>query len=314
MNKIITLAFASMFLVACGGGGGGGGSSAGASNTTRFQETANTTPIDGSVIQYVRAKGIKDIGITAESSGKITFDNVISGLSTAVLDPAVVADVVSDDSETGGGIDVTFREYEKVLANNQTLAAEILTFNISSEHLSAGAWIENYSTNSTFGDVGIFVDGGEKTTKTVVLEATGAKTYTGIALGYYQDNVDVKDGVAWYSTAVTVTVNFGTATETGTITSVSITNPETYDPNFVVSPGARVDLQSAAITDGVGGFTTGNTTASSDLGSQYRGKWGSQFYYTDADNKPKYIAGTFGGAGINAASDYGTFIGVFLAD
>lgn len=309
MNKIITLAFASMFLVACGGGGGGGGSSAGASNTTRFQETANTTPIDGSVIQYVGAKDITDIGIVAESSGKITFNNVISGLSTAVLNPT---DNVSEVSESGGGITVTFREYEKALANNQTLAAEILTFNISSEHLSAGAWIENYSTNSTIGDVGIFVDGGEKTTQAVVLGATGSKTYTGIALGYYQDNIDVKDGVAWYSTAVTVEVDFGTATETGTITSVSITDPETDDPNIVVGSGSRVDLQSAAITDVLGGFTTGNTTASADDGSRYSGKWGSQFYYIEG-TQPKYIAGTFGGAGTNAASDYGTFIGVFLA-
>jgi hypothetical protein len=82
--------------------------------------------------------------------------------------------------------------------------------------------------------------------------------------------------------------------------------------------GLRIALQAADI-DGSkeGGFWTGDTlTTNTQNNAQYVGKWGGQFYGNgaNASDKPKFAAGTFGGAAVAGTDAIGTFVGSFIAE
>ncbi len=317
-NKVIKFAVItaiSAIMIGCGGGGGAAGGG-GYVNNSAYASAARVTPIEGSVIQFTGTKST-NTGISTTSAGVVTFTDVIKGMSSVVLNPSTSADVVSSRSEISNGISATGTEYSKIIQVNnasQELVAETITARDGAEHLMAGAWIENFTDNSTLGDIGMFVDGSNKFDTNTITVLTGIKTYTGVLVGFYHDNEFTdNEPLVFTSEDVIVTVNFGTNSEIGRITSISMTDFEPYDPNDVVVPGSRIDLQSANIGTGEGGFTTGNSTARASDGSRYTGKWGSQFYQTE-NTFPKYIGGTFGGAGTNIASDEGVFIGVFFAE
>lgn len=327
ISKITILTISGLLLVSCGGGGGGGGG-----NTAKsISDVAKTTPIEGSVIQYVRAKDIANIGINSAANGDITFENILNLQGTSSFTLKATDNIGLLSGNITSNQFATAREYQKALPNNETLGAAIITISKTSprEHLTAGVWIEDYSENSTIGDLGIFVDGGTKFNTNNMTALTGTKEYRGFAFGYYRDiryddfdegDGDIPDG--WYDRNASIRVDFGTINEIGTITlNIQIRN---LNITYISDAGVRTDINpnidstlKAKIGNEEGGFTTGNTIATDDFSGpgRYSGKWGSQFYYTEATGgKPKYIAGTLGGTGTNAASNYGTFIGAFFAE
>ncbi len=279
---------------------------------TPFSRVANAQPVAGSVIQYARTEDISNYGIDIAANGAVTFTNLIAAEDNFTLDAAN-----NTGTELDATITTTARVYtETILSNQNIVSARTISFTDtanSSEYITAGVWIEDYSANSTLGDVGIFVDGSQEFTN--IAQLTGTKTYSGIANGYYHDT-DFTDNapIIFASGSVTITVDFGTDSEAGMITDVAIINltaESPSDPNYAVRAGFEINGQAADIANEASGFTTGDTIATADDGSEYSGKWGSQFYSTDAGS-PKYIAGTFGATGTNSVSKYGTFIGTFI--
>ena len=174
------------------------------------------------------------------------------------------------------------------------------------DYLSFGLWA--YAPTSGTPNIGFYVDGGDPFTKENITNLTGSASYEGDALAIYNSGSDVYLALG----DVALKANFDTDKISGDITNIDF-----MDEDFRAAYGLKVALKATDIDSSKeGGFWTGDTlTTNTENDDQYVGKWGGQFYGNgNAFDKPKFAAGTFGGAAVADTDAIGSFVGSFIAE
>ena len=174
---------------------------------------------------------------------------------------------------------------------------------------------------------GVFVDGNDPFDQNRIEALTGAATYAGGAGVHYVDTNftgrhPVTGGAigkdAELEADVTLTAQFGSASENGTISgrihnfrnTLDETDKQLNPDLYLTTLPTQLTLGSAPIGSSHSGFFKGNTSMTFD-GSAFSGKWGGQFYGNDKPHgMPGSTAGTFGAA---TADGTKSLIGMFGA-
>lgn len=342
--RIALTFFFALTLAGCGGGGGSSGGSASSGNGVSLDalrtnlETpaartaggnfADATPRAGSVTQTSNTDnaGVTQDTIAADarySGGELvaTVSNTGSSGGTVALgndgnNPGTVVLLRENNLRSLSG-----RRYRGLFLGRPTssgIAFAVVTTDrltqSDTDYLVGGVWlfVPQGATSTRDLEIGTFADGPDANlTPTAYLTASSTATYRGDAYGLYLGRrADASEFGGGFDANIRLTANFGgTATISGSISDVYVSGigENTIEP----LPGnPSLFLQSATI-DGAsaGGFFTGNTRAAV-AGYTYSGKWGGQFYGSQADT----VGGTFGGSTSGNADGYEeSFIGVFGA-
>jgi len=332
----LTLLFA-LTLAGCGGGGGSssGGSGVSLNTLSTAVETstarsaarnfAAATPRAGSVTQTSSTNaGVTQDTIAADAhySGgtlEVTVSNTGSGGGTVALGndgnhPGTVVVLRENNLRS-----MSNRRYRGLVLGRSTSGgtafALVTTDRLTqadTDYLVGGVWlfVPPGATSTRDLEIGTFADGPDANlTPATYLAATSTATYRGDAYGLYLGSAGVGEYGGAFEGNIRLTANFGsTATVSGSISDVYVNGigENTIRP----LPGnPSLTLQSATISASAGGFFTGNTHASV-AGYTYSGKWGGQFYGSQANS----IGGTFGGSTSGNADGYEeSFVGVFGA-
>ncbi|MDD9855880.1 MAG: hypothetical protein OXU88_06860 [Gammaproteobacteria bacterium] len=343
-SAALTLFFA-LTLAGCGGGGGsssgsatsGGGGGNGVSLNTlsttvetstarsAARDFAGATPRAGSVTQTSNTNnaGVTQDTIAADarySGGElvVTVSNTGSGGAVAIgNDGNNPGSVVLARSNTVGQTGRTYRSrvLGRVTAGGIALA-QVFTNRLTqsdTDYLVGGVWlfVPQGATSTRDLEVGAFADGPDANlTPAAYLTAASTATYQGDAYGLYLGrSAGLGEYGGEFDANIRLTANFGgAATVSGSISDVYVR--DIGESLFVPLAGnPSLALQSATISASAGGFFTGNTHAAV-AGYTYSGKWGGQFYGSQADS----VGGTFGGSTSGNSDGYEeSFIGVFGA-
>ncbi len=184
------------------------------------------------------------------------------------------------------------------------------------DYLAGGVWLYVPESGDAY-QFGAFVDGGQPFLQSRIEGLTGTAKYAGDATGIYveKESSTAAAEIGYFDAEVTLTADFGTNAELGTIRGV-IDNfvEESTDEAIVGDP--EVTLRQADIGSADSGFFKGKTTATLS-GREFTGKWGGQFYGNGATATahPGSVAGTFGGAAPENADDgyEASFVGAYGA-
>ena len=176
---------------------------------------------------------------------------------------------------------------------------------IDADYLSLGYWVyvPNGKTDVTDWQYGAFVDGSDPFDDSILRGVTSSATYRGPAAGMVI-NADETEEAYWVA-AATLTADFGTSSQLGTIRG----SVQDFVIEDVPEDALSVTLESAPIGGSNNGFFTGNA------GFTYRGvtdsdagQWGGRFFGNgETDGKPGSVAGTFGVSDGNGESLLGFF-------
>lgn len=277
---VAALGFA-LAVFACGGGDDGTSSD---SDPLSLEDAivmaAENEPVQGSVTQG--SDGIN--GITQSS---VNWDNSASEVSrgnktaTSTETPTVISGIAIPSS-------INFSHYAS--SDPEVFMAQVVSGPDSS--MVGGIWAEKNDLDELIA-FGAFADGaGENNTPASAVPADG--TYSGDMVAFYNDNSI--SYTSYSKGTVTLTVSSGSVS--GTITSISASDPETGDFK-AVPDNITVTLSSASKA----AFFSGNSSAPGENSDTASGKWGGEFYGTSGE----YIGGTVG-------MTYGdiTVIGAFL--
>jgi len=337
----LTFLFA-LTLAGCGGGGGssggGGGASSGGVSLNTLRTTVDTatarsaardfagaTPRSGSVTQTSNTNnaGVTQDTIAADarySGGElvVTVSNTGSGGSVALgNDGNSPGSVVLARGNTVGQTGRTYRSRVLGRATAGGIAlAQVFTNRLTqsdTDYLVGGVWlfVPQGATSTRDLEVGAFADGPDANlTPAAYLSSASTATYRGDAYGLYLGrSADVGEYGGEFDANIRLTATFGGApTISGSVSDVYVR--DIGDTSFEALVGnPSLTLQSATISASAGGFFTGNTHTSV-AGYTYTGKWGGQFYGSQADS----VGGTFGGSTSGNADGYEeSFVGVFGA-
>jgi len=188
------------------------------------------------------------------------------------------------------------------------------------DYLVGGVWMSVDSDAGGVDQIAAFADSPTAHTPAAYLTTTATATYRGVAYGI---GVGRAPAYSWeFQAPVSLTASFGSSpTISGSITGVADrdigeieegTNlPVDFD-EFTGREAIRLTLESATIsTTAAGGFFTGDVSSPDDdgLDHHYSGKWGGQFYGTQAQS----VGGTFGAHSRVNANNEETIMGMFGA-
>ena len=310
---------AAFALAACGGGGGGSGSGSGLHGGGHV-EAARATPTPGSVTQSSVGSGVtaKSVTTTIElDSGNRLTPKVLSDGWGFENQPVVYRETVTINGTVWQGMDQirTYSDGSKRFVRTFTDATP--GGDPGNDYLVMGYWlrvpqrfvasdgsiIDHYDDLDDFVksiEYGVFVNGGDPYEQANILALQGTATYAGDATAFYIDTVNNKESAL--RADVSITANFGSATELGTV-SGTVNNFERYDDgapepqeltNAELTQLGNLILGTADIGNSDSGFFTGDTSMTVN-GDGMTGKWGGQFYGNNATN-PEAVAGTYGAA------------------
>jgi hypothetical protein len=166
------------------------------------------------------------------------------------------------------------------------------------DFLAGGIWVYVPDDATSVDDFtfGAFVHGEDPYDQSNLTALTGEYTYTGDATGVYSVLADERN--YFFDADVTLTANFGDASNLGTIGG-HIDNFSVDDE--LVEGDPTLNLGTADIGGDNSGFFTGDTDMVYE-GENYTGKWGGQFFGNDGTNPPGSVAGTFGAATSDGAN------------
>ena len=335
-GAFLLLAAAAVALAACGGGGSGSGSGSGSGlHRGGHVEAARATPKAGSVTQSSVGTGATTKSVTTT----IELDN------SNQITPKVVSDGWGFENqpveyrETANINTTTWQVMDQSRTYSDGSKRWVRTFtdapagSVPDDYLVMGYWLRvperfvdsdgGLDTGDDLADFvssieyGVFVNGGDPYEQANILALTGTATYTGDATAFYIDTVNDKESALRAN--VTVTADFGTNAELGTVTGTvngferyytREPEPRELDDTELGDLGS-VNLGTADIGDSDSGFFTGDTSMTVN-GDSMAGKWGGQFYGNGQQptEAPAAVAGTFGAA--NSAGDkviIGTYAG-----
>ncbi len=334
---LLSCLVATMALTGCGGGGNGSVSSMNLApsltrnieNNPPTMESAQTAaaaiPVEGSVTQSSEvnaATGVTLDEITAEaeySNGELQV-SVTNG-RTSSWDTVGSGDVVFRSNDlTGTNTGDTYRQRTlgKEIGDGGVIV-DIFTNRLSdtdTDYLVGGVWLFIPGDADMVDDVeiGAFADGPDASlTPAAYLQTTGTATYEGDATGVYVgtdvDGAFVGEIVA--DVALTAALQPTNPTIGGTLTNFA----EIDASRSVLTPLAgspTLTLGTAPIAAAAGGFFTGDTSGTQEVDGTthtYTGKWGGQFYGSEAN----LVGGTFGGSTDNQGYQ-NVFVGAFGAE
>ena len=176
------------------------------------------------------------------------------------------------------------------------------------DYLAGGLWVYVPSPENTGDSVefGAFAGGSDPFEQSNLAAMSGDARYVGAAEGVYSNTTE--EITASFSADVTLTAEFGNASELGTISGKI---DDIHVDGSYVEGYPEVTLGSANIGASNSGFFTGVTSGIYD-GNQFDGKWGGQFFGNGdvASDPPGSVVGTFGGA---TSVGKESFVGVFGA-
>jgi len=336
------LTAAAVGLTACGGGGGGGGIGSGSGlHRGGHVAAARSTPTPGSVTQSSAGSGATAKSVTTtielDSNSQLT-PKIVSdgwGFENQPLDPLPSSEQTVDiNSNTWQVMDQsrTYSDGSKRFTRTFTDAAQ--GSDPGDDYLVMGYWLRvpqrfldsdgtianDYDLDDFVKSIeyGVFVNGGDPYEQANILALTGTATYTGDATAIYIDTAGNKESAL--RAAVSITADFGTNSELGTVSGTVNSFQRYYDrppeprelDNTELAQLGDVTLGTANIGNSDSGFFTGDTSMTAD-GDSMTGKWGGQFYGDGANptDAPEAVAGTFGAA--NEAGDK-VIIGTYAAD
>ena len=165
------------------------------------------------------------------------------------------------------------------------------------DHLTFGYWLhvpENV-TNINPVDFGLVAGGGDPFDPSAMVALSGSATYAGSAAGmYYREAAVAGDDTGSFEAAVTLTANFGTVNEAGSlhgrIHNITYEGPVSSMPTTLQLSLSAIDMAQATDLP-----VTGSVVAAGTSGA-WRGSWAAAFFGNGlaAADHPTGIAGTFG--------------------
>ncbi|MDD9858022.1 MAG: hypothetical protein OXU96_08260 [Gammaproteobacteria bacterium] len=341
----LTLFFASA-LAGCGGGGGGSSGTSGSrvslntlsdtvdTSTARSaaRNFAGATPRAGSVTQTSNTNnaGVTQDTIAADARYGAGGELVVTVRRTDSENAAIA---LGNDGNSPGTV-VVARDDNLISPNNNRYRGRVLgrataggiaftrvftdrLTQADTDYLVGGVWllIPDGAASTRDLEIGAFADGpNANLTPAAYLTTDATATYRGDAHGLYLGRDTIGEFGGEFQGDVRLTATFGgTPAISGSISGFQERAIGETDFSSLADNPA-LTLESATI-DGTsaGGFFTGNTRATATMGGAIRtfsGKWGGQFYGSQANS----VGGTFGGSTSGNPDGYElNFIGAFGA-
>ena len=339
---IIAITLCATFLSGCGGGGGGDGGMSESQQSllevatfvqTEVAEAARSEPISGSVNQS--STGVDQMEVSLRTDGsQVPLDAIFNGVRQDLNDYVQFTPPRQSEPEEGSERGVTYTTYSLYTtedfdndpATDTVLLTDIITDKTGSndtDYLVGGWWLvaPREVTNRNQYKLGVFMDGPDKFDQSNLRGLESTATYIGdVAAAYFASEPADSSAVdayiaenlsaAFIEGRITLSANFGNASELGTISGRA--------DNFVIERTSQpvagnpiLMFNQADIGGSNSGFFKG-TTSMNYKGAQFSGRWGGQFFGNSAGSSyPGSVAGTFGGA---TSDNSASFLGIFIAD
>lgn len=322
-------------LAGCGGGGGGSKATGGtslqptvsgnvstanrATATTSARTATSATPISGSVTQ---SSNVDDSNVTQDRlSATATYRGDTLSVSVTNAETGSWGTVGSGDvalrttNLVGARSGDTYRERAigKRIGTSGLVVVDVFTDRLSAadtDYLVGGVWLYVPDVANPTLEIGAFIDGPDANlTPAAYLTAEKANAaYEGDATGLYLGDDDGTAISGEFVADVELTLDFGPSPKiSGRVTNINEINVS-RDELISVPGNPTLNLGEASIATAAGGFFSGNTSGVDASSRSYTGKWGGEFYGTQAEK----VGGTFGG--MTDTEDYDlSFVGAFGA-